>query len=366
MEAVRRAWEAGDAVLPLDQRTSPERRADLVRRAGAAQVVDASGEAHRTDGPPTALGDDDRLVAATSGSTGEPKLLVHTGTGLAAHARAVHDRLAVDPETDRWLACLPLDHLGGFGVVARSLLTGTPVDATSGFDARAVSDAPSALGSTLVSLVPTALDRLAPDSVASYRWILLGGAADRGERPANVVRTYGSTETCGGVVYDGAPLAGTEVQVAPDGTISLRGPSLARGLLAPDGRVAAIVDGDGWWATGDLGELDAPGHLVVHGRRDALIITGGENVWPEVVEGALSDHPLVAEVVVTGAPDPEWGERVVAVVVPADRGAPPTLEQLRAHAGALPRHALPRELRVVDRIERSALGKPLPGGGPGR
>jgi O-succinylbenzoic acid--CoA ligase len=114
---------------------------------------------------------------------------------------------------------------------------------------------------------------------------------------------------------------------------------------------------DGWLATGDLGEV-RDGQLVVHGRRGELIITGGENVWPAVVEDALRSHPAVADVAVVGQPDEDWGARVVALVVPADAAAPPGLDALRDHVKErLPAYAAPRELRLVTHIERTALGK---------
>jgi O-succinylbenzoic acid--CoA ligase len=119
------------------------------------------------------------------------------------------------------------------------------------------------------------------------------------------------------------------------------------------------LDADGWLATGDAGSWGDDGRLVVHGRRGELIITGGENVWPQPVEQVLARAPGVGDVAVTGAPDPEWGQRVVAVVVPADPASPPTLEQLRAHAKtALPAFCAPRELRLVSVIPRTTLGKP--------
>lgn len=351
--ALEGVWDHGDAAFVVDQRLAPPARRALLALVRPHRVIGADSPSVGPD-PLPPLTDGDALVVATSGSTGPPKLVVHTRAGLLAHAEAVHHRLAVDPHRDRWLACLPLAHLGGLGVVVRSLLTGTPVDVLPGFDAPTVASAPNALGSTLVSVVPTALDRLDP---AAFRWVVLGGAADPAPRPANVVRTYGLTETGGGVVYDGTPIADTEVAVAPDGSIRLRGPSLARGLRSPDGTVTPVTDRDGWLATGDRGHWD-DGRLVVDGRADDLIVTGGENVWPAPVEAVLADHPAVAEVAVVGRPDPAWGQRVVAVVVPTDPARPPTLDDLREHVGTrLPRWAAPRELVVVDALARTALGK---------
>ncbi|MCU1497867.1 MAG: AMP-dependent synthetase [Acidimicrobiales bacterium] len=354
VEAIERAWAAGDAVLPLDQRLPPPGRAALLAAARPHWVATASGSSSiDRRAPPVA--DGDRLVVATSGSTGTPKLLVHTLAGLAAHARAVHAHLSVDREQDRWLACLPLAHLGGLGVVIRSLLTDTPVDVVPAFDAAVVASAPATLGTTLVSLVATALDRVDP---SPFRWVVLGGSGDTVARPANVVHTYGLTETGGGVVYEGLPLPGAEVRIGDGGVIAVRGPMLARGRRNPEGEVEAIVDADGWLTTGDLGSWTADGRLAVDGRADHLIVTGGENVWPAAVEAALATHPAVAEVAVTGRADPEWGQRVVAVVVPANPSEPPTLAALRAHAKArLPAHAAPRELVLAVTLPRTTLGK---------
>jgi O-succinylbenzoic acid--CoA ligase len=209
-------------------------------------------------------------------------------------------------------------------------------------------------GATLVSLVPTALARI---DAAHFRGIVLGGSHPPEDRPANVVTTYGLTETGSGVVYDGVPLAGVDVRVGDGGAISLRGPMLLRAYRDD----TDPKDAEGWLPTGDVGTWQYTGggrRLVVHGRVGDLIITGGENVWPEPVERALAAAPGVAEVAVAGRPDPEWGQRVVAFVVPADAGHPPTLEQLRAVAKEhVAPFAAPRELVLVRTLARTALGK---------
>ena len=118
-------------------------------------------------------------------------------------------------------------------------------------------------------------------------------------------------------------------------------------------------DADGWLPTGDLGTLAADGRLVVHGRRGDLIITGGENVWPDAVESVLAEHPDVAEVAVAGRPDPEWGQRVVAFVVPATDATPPDLDGVRAWSrSGSRRSARPASSRWSSAIPRTALGKP--------
>lgn len=355
VDAVAAIWDAGDAVAPIDQRLpAPARRALVETLAPHAVVADRSGERIPLDSGVPTLDDGDALVIATSGSSGTPKAVVHTFDSLSAHAQGVNQVLGIDPASDRWLSCLPLNHLGGLGVVVRSLLTDTPIDLLAEFDVESVSSAPARLGSTLVSLVPTALDRL---DASAYRWVVLGGGADRAERPANVVRTYGLTETGGGVVYDGLAIPGIEVRVDDAGAIFLRGPTIARGVRSDAGAVTTITDGDGWLTTGDLGRW-VDGALQVDGRSDELIVTGGENVWPHPVEQALRTHPGVEEVSVIGRTDPQWGQRVVAVVVPANPRWPPTLEELRTHTKSiLAAFAAPRELVVVHELERTSLGK---------
>ena len=352
VDALRTVWERGDAVFPLDPRLPAPTRAAVLATMRPATVIGADGELPWTGGEPEPVADGDALVVATSGSTGKPKGVVLTHAAIAAHARGVHERLAVDPARDRWLACLPLAHMGGLGVVLRALVDGVGLDVVGSPDPATVASAPAELGSTLTSLVPTALDRT---DASAYRWIVLGGAADPVERPANVVRTYGLTESGGGVVYwPGGPLPGVEVRVLDD-EVQLRGPTLLRCYRdGTDPRCA-----DGWLPTGDLGELRADG-LVVRGRRDEMIVSGGENVWPTAVEAVLDRHPAVREAAVIGRADEEWGHRVVALVVPADPAHPPTLEALRAAVREeLPAAAAPRELELVDRLPRSALGKLL-------
>jgi O-succinylbenzoic acid--CoA ligase len=177
----------------------------------------------------------------------------------------------------------------------------------------------------------------------------VGGAASDA-LPNNAIATYGMTETAGGVVYDGAPLDDVDVRLE-HGEILVRTPSMARTY-----RHAPLPLQDGWLATGDLGDLDGQ-QLVVKGRRDDLIITGGVKVWPRVVEARLREHALVNDVCVIGAPDAQWGSIVVAYIS-TSATAVPTLEQLRSHVKETlsPPHA-PQRLVVVPKIPRTTLGK---------
>jgi O-succinylbenzoic acid--CoA ligase len=347
------AWHHGDAVLPIDPRLPAPARDRLVRALRPAELVDEHGVHDVDDALP--VKDGDALVVATSGTTGEPKGAILTHRAIQASALATSEALGVDPTSDRWLACLPLSHIGGLSVVTRAILTETPYEVHDGFDAAKV-EASVDEGITLVSLVATALGRV---DASRFRRILLGGAAPPSALPPNVVTTYGMTETGSGIVYDGRPIPDAEVRI-DDGEIYVRGPMLFRAYRSDDDpRGFNPKDIDGWFATGDAGELDDEGRLVVHGPQGDLIITGGENVWPAVVEAVLAEHPGVAEVLVRGETDDEWGHRVVALVVPTDPDTPPTLDELREWAKErVAAYAAPRQLEVVSALPRTASGKP--------
>lgn len=347
VDELQRAWAAGDAVLPVDQRLPRPAREALLGAMAPGVVVDAHGRRTRPGGRPVEPGD--ALVVATSGSTGTPKGVVLTHAAVEASARATSARLGTTA-IDTWLACLPLAHVGGLSVVTRALATGTRLIVHDGFDAAAVEQAAHD-GATCVSLVATALQRIDP---GLFRVIVLGGARPPEHLPANVHTTYGLTETGSGVVYDGRPLGGVEVQITDDGEILLRGPMLLR--CYRDG--STPLDTDGWLHTGDLGQWLPDGRLHVEGRRGDMIVTGGEKVWPEAVEAVLATHPSVQEVAVAGAPDPQWGQRVVAWVVPNPFAPPPELGELKAHVvEQLAPYCAPKELRLVDHLPRTALGK---------
>jgi o-succinylbenzoate---CoA ligase len=359
-EAVVRAWEAGEAVLPLDPEAP---RAELARVLAAARpthLLDATGRSRLPQGRPVAAGT--ATVVASSGTGGQPKAVQLDATAVRAAARAVSAALAAGPG-DRWLCCLPPHGVAGLAIVARAWHGGLPLEVHERFDPRRVAEA--AGRATLVSLVPAMLPRLraAGADLGRFRRVLLGGgpvpAAAVEQAGRGVVRTYGLTETFGGVVHDGHPLEGVEVRVGEDGEVLVRGPMLFRGYRGDPERTAAALRG-GWLHTGDLGRLEPDGRLVVLGRRDDLIVTGGVNVHPVEVEAVLAAHPAVAEVGVRGLPDPEWGQRVAAFAVPADPASPPTLAELRAFAlERLAAAKAPRQLVLLPALPRGRSGKLL-------
>jgi O-succinylbenzoic acid--CoA ligase len=312
-------------------------------------------------------------MVATSGSTGGPKRVQLSAAALAASAAASHVRLG---GPGRWLLALPAQHVAGLQVLVRAALAGTQLavlDLRGEFDPAAFGAAAQRLarkseGRCYTALVPTQLARLLdtdPRPLAGFNAVLLGGAAApdgllQRARAAGVrvVTTYGMTETAGGCVYDGWPLDGTRVRVDGEGSIELTGPMLATGYLdAPEETATAFRDG--WFTTSDLGRLDEQGRLRVLGRADDVVVTGGLNIAPADVEAVLTGLPGVAAACVVGLPDPEWGERVTAVVVSADPGRPPDPDALRAAARRLLTGAqVPKEIVLFGELPLLGVGKP--------
>ena len=359
----------GPAILPLDAGLSPGRLAEVVAALGPGSIEDADGVITVRSAHDEGVAEDTAVVVRTSGSTGASKGVELSTAALRHSARACLDRLGARPG-ERWLCCLPVTHVAGLQVLVRSLLNGTEPVLAERADAETVAGS----GCAHVSLVPTQLHRLLEvlgsgpaKPLAGYSSVLLGGAPAPASlldaaRAAGVpvTTTYGMTETCGGCVYDGVPLDAVRVEIRDDdeaqGRIWISGPVLFsryRGQLAGQ---AALHDG--WFRTGDLGRLDASGRVMVRGRADDVINTGGHKVVPGEVAAALQTCPGVKDVAVVGQPDPEWGERVIAVVVPADPADPPTLELLRLHVRErLPRYAAPSSIVTVDAVPMLPSGK---------
>ncbi|WP_084101551.1 AMP-binding protein [Demequina sp. NBRC 110051] len=313
------------------------------------------------DGPEAAVaaalaGHIDGIAARTSGSTGEPREVLVSAAAMRASSEATLDRLG---GPGHWLLAVPADRIAGAMVLARARMadaTVTPVMPGT-FTAASFADATAAMppGRRYVSLVPTQLrrvlaERAGREALETFDAVLVGGAPPGMDLPPNAVETYGMTETSGGCVYDGTPLDGAEVRIATDGRIEIAGPMLADGYRDGDDSAFVTDAGRRWFRTSDLGSWD--GHtLTVHGRADHVIITGGHNVHPASVERAMADAG-VAEAIVVGLPDAEWGERMVAVVTEDAPG----LADLRSTL-ALPRHALPRALVRVVQVPRTEAGK---------
>ncbi len=353
--ALEKVWANGDAAFPLDPRLPASERDRVMRAIAPGAIIESDGERRSlAGGMPTEPGD--AVVIATSGTTGLAKGVVLTHDAVEASARSTSAVIGTDPTSDRWLACLPLAHIGGLSVVMRALHTGTPLEVHPSFDAAAVVAAADR-GATLVSLVTRALTQVPAER---FRTIVIGGAAPPPDRPANVIATYGMTETGSGVVYDRTPIDGVEIRIDDEhegsgGEIWLRGPMLLRAYR--DGSDPKV---DGWFPTGDLGHWsDDDGRLVVEGRRGDVIVTGGEKVWPERAEAVIVRRLGWREVALIGRPHPEWGHELVALIAPVPGiDEPPSLEALRdAVKAELPAWYAPRRIEQVATLPRTALGK---------
>jgi O-succinylbenzoic acid--CoA ligase len=364
LEALAAALDGtGPAILPLDPGLSRARLAELLEALAPAVVETADGpERYRSARPAPGVSPETALVIATSGSTGPPKGTELSAAALLASARASLRRIGARPG-ERWLLCLPAFHIAGMQVLVRSLLAGSAPAAGGRLEPGTL----AASGCAHVAMVPTQLRRLveAGADLSAVATILLGGAAvppglldDARAAGGRVVTTYGMSETSGGCMYDGMPLDDVSVGIGPAGRIRIAGPVLFSGYrLRPD--QAALARDGRWFLTSDLGSIGPSGELLVRGRADDVIITGGEKVVAEEVEAALATCAGVREAAVVGRPDAEWGELVTAVVVAQDPAAPPPLAEIRAHVrDRLPAWAAPAALLLVPDLPMLPSGKP--------
>lgn len=329
-------------------------------------------------------------VIYTSGTTGRPKGAMLTVSNF--WWSALGSALNLDNrEDDRWLVCLPLFHVGGLSILMRSVIYGIAAVVQDGFDADAVNSAIDNDEVTLVSVVAVMLQRILDARSGrpfppTLRCVLLGGGPapkpllDRcASIGTPVIQTYGLTESCSQVVTlapedtlrklgsAGKPLYpnelrivstdGSGAQAEEPGEILVRGPVVMAGYFGnPEATATAITDG--WLHTGDIGRVDAEGYLYVLDRRDDLIVTGGENVYPAEVEAVLLSHPAIVEAAVIGVEDQVWGQRVVAVARLANDSDIDADELKEFCRAKLAGYKVPREFRfVVEPLPRTASGK---------
>jgi O-succinylbenzoic acid--CoA ligase len=325
------------------------------------------------------------VVVTTSGSTGVPKRVVLSRDALTASALATAERVG----EGAWLLALPASYVAGLQVLVRSIVADRePAVMTGAFAPQAFAAAALMMASiehgrripTYTSLVPaqlaTLLDAAATDSAVltalrSFEAILVGGQAlppallERAqEAGARIVRTYGSTETSGGCVYDGVPLRGVSVRIRK-GEVQVAGPTLADGYLGEQERTDAAFprdpDGTRWYRTGDAG-LFEDGVLRVRGRIDNVIVSGGINVSLDRVERIVRTVPGLDSAVVVGVPDARWGEASVIVATRGEalrRSEAVQLEEARAAVkDSIGAHARPSRLVLVDELETLPSGKP--------
>jgi O-succinylbenzoic acid--CoA ligase len=349
VNVLRKVWDSGDAVLPIDQRLPEVARKNLITQFKVSSLIGADGLRVKV-APGEPVDEGDALVVATSGSTGEPKGVVHTHGSIKAAVANTGARLGCSA-ADHWLACISLAHVGGLSVVLRALHFGSQLTIESRADKATIESAVKN-GTNMTSLVPTILHSV---DISNFKTVLVGGAHTSTNLPSNAISTYGLTETFGGVVYNGEPIDGVEIRIGTDSEIEIRCDSLLRTYrngIDPK-------NSEGWLHTGDLGEFK-DGKLSVLGRKDDLIKTGGYKVWPIAVENSLRQHEVVADVVVAGTPDEKWGQTVTAWVVLRPDTKSLRLEDLSKHVRlTLPDYCAPKKVFIVDEIPRSSLGKAL-------
>ncbi|TAH53125.1 MAG: o-succinylbenzoate--CoA ligase [Chloroflexota bacterium] len=330
--------------------------------------------------------DSPHAILFTSGTTGKSKgaMLTYANHWWNAMGSALNLGLHDD---DVWLLCMPLFHIGGLAIVLRSVIYGNPVVLHEAFDAGAVNRAFDEQRVTIVSLVSTMLRRVLdargekpfPETL---RAILLGGGPapkDLLERCAEknvpVVQTYGLTEAASQVATlapsdalrklgsAGKPLFGVELKIEHDardkvGEILIRGATVMQ-EYAEDAQATQRAFRGGWFHTGDLGYLDDEGYLYVLARRNDLIVSGGENIYPAEIENVLNAHPAILEAVVIGAQDAEWGQTPVAYCVVREKISANADELKMYCAEKLARYKIPSEFVFVENLPRNASGKIL-------
>ncbi len=362
-------------------------RTDLFAATVSAAGVVTTPDVDLPEADPPALDvsapDDVALLCYTSGTTGAPKgaMLTHGNALASCEALRLAWRWSA---ADRLVLALPLFHVHGLGVgLHGTLLCGGSAVLLPRFDADAVLDAARDHDATMFFGVPTMYARLAASArvaeLARLRLCVSGSAPlpaalndDLTARAGiHVLERYGMTETIMNVSnpYDGErragtvgfPLPGVEVRLdEPSDEILLRGPNVFPGYWGREAATRDAFTADGWFRSGDIGARDGDGYLRIVGRAKELIISGGFNVYPREVEDVLLEHPAVAEVAVVGEPSDEWGEVVVAVVVPTTEDDDP--DALLAFAAEhLAPYKRPRRVRYVDALPRNALGKVVRG-----
>lgn len=334
-------------------------------------------------------------VVSTTGSTGAAKHVLLTAAALLSSAAATHDHLG---GSGRWLLAVPAHTVAGVQVLVRSLVAGTlpaVLDLASGFDPARFAAAAGSLaagrpGRRYTALVPTQLHRLlaappdagAVEALRRFDAVLVGGAAlDPGLRGradaagVPVVSTYGMTETCGGCVYDGVPLPGVRVGLAPlpgaavdePGRVVVTGPVVALGYRGTAGDPSAPGTGEGFgngpdgarlFRTADRGLLHG-GLLQLHGRIDDVVVSGGVNVALDAVSRTVASLAGVGAVLSVALPDERWGHVVGVLLVPTPGDRGPDHAHVRAAVRAgLGRAAVPRRLLTIATMPLTGIGKP--------
>ena len=318
-------------------------------------------------------------IMYTSGTTGRPKGVLQTFGNHFYSAVSSALNLGLS-SADKWLCVAPIFHISGFSIIMRGLIYGMTVRLVEKFRAEELERILANETVTIMSVVPFMLKKLIQQQNktnthynSAFRCMLLGGGTiDREtleaclQRSIPVVQCYGMTETCSQIVAlrsadallklgsVGQPLFSTQLKLSKDGEILLKTPALTPGYLnLPDKLPSKMIDG--WYRTGDIGHLDKEGYLYIDGRADEMLISGGENIFPQEVEQIYQRYPQINEVAVVGQNDSVWGQVPVAFVV-SDRRLSPT-KLINYGYEHLARYKVPQHYIFVSELPKNASGK---------
>ena len=318
-------------------------------------------------------------IMYTSGTTGKPKGVLQTFGNHFYSAISSALNLGLS-SADKWLCVAPIFHISGFSIIMRGLIYGMTVRLVEKFRAEELERILANETVTIMSVVPFMLKKLIQQQNktnthynSAFRCMLLGGGTiDREtleaclQRSIPVVQCYGMTETCSQIVAlrsadallklgsVGQPLFSTQLKLSKDGEILLKTPALTPGYLnLPDKLPSKMIDG--WYRTGDIGHLDKEGYLYIDGRADEMLISGGENIFPQEVEQIYQRYPQINEVAVVGQNDSVWGQVPVAFVV-SDRRLSPT-KLINYGYEHLARYKVPQHYIFVSELPKNASGK---------
>lgn len=386
------ALHIGVTVFPLDPYMARERRNSLLTQAGVDLVL-TDMELH--DLPPgvrsiliptnaetcaavepAVFEGQIQLIVATSGSEGEPKGVLLSGENIAASVAASRSRLGLQSE-DVWLNCLPMFHIGGAMILYRCLDAGAGMLLHQGFAAEKVWADLNSGQVSHISLVPAMLAQLldvaaevAPPE--NLRVTLVGGGGLSSELASRahaagwpLCVSYGMSETCSQCVTDcsddaglipasvGLPLDGFEIALSNNSRIKVRGPAVMQGYVNPDKSLGHGLSQDGWFETGDLGQIDRSGCLRVLGRADDILISGGNTIHPLEIENLMINCPGVDGVAISSRMDRVWGDVLVALYT-GNLSSAELESWCRINLSSTQR---PREFIRLSELPRNAMGK---------
>jgi O-succinylbenzoic acid--CoA ligase len=361
LKLIASIWDDGDAIYFIDQRFSDKLKQQAIDSVRPKYLINLEGKCELNNSIEVCHGD--ALIISTSGTTGKPKALIHTFDSLKSHSRLVNEYLKINSQKDKWIACLPLNHIGGLGVVLRSMFENFEVAILEKPDPKRINDL-NREGFNLISLVITILSKI---DISHFKAVVLGGMAEPEKTQDNVFATYGLTETGGGVVYNGQTLNKVSIRIDKDSSlISVKTPTLFRGYRSLFNETLHVYEisaqgiepelTDGYFQTSDCGFFDND-RLKILGRTDDVINTGGEKIWPGTIESEISAIEGIIEVAVVPVADVKWGHKIVAAITKQPQSKITVTEIANVIRDSLSDWAVPKEIKFVQELPKTSIGK---------